>query len=108
EVIRFLEGESVNWIDMHNPQLLGLSKLHASQLLSILYRSLTIPKLSLLLKAMAFKHQVWHSAYLNVFREHRVRLLVQHQDRAWTHALQTSAIEKAGGILLGYHWSNLP
>src|SRR5258708_24638468 len=60
------------------------------------------------LKIMVFKHQVWHAVYVLVFGNYRVKMLIQHQDRSWTQVVQAHAIEQVGGILLGYHWSNLP
>jgi hypothetical protein len=34
-----------------------------------------------------------------------VRILIQHQEAFWRQEAQAVAIERAGGIMVGYHWS---
>lgn len=40
-----------------------------------------------------------------VFRRFKVRLLIQHQEFAWETEAQARAVEDAGGIMAGFHWS---
>src|SRR5258708_4768837 len=107
-ITQAIEKENVTWMDLHAAQLLSLSGLGIVQLAKLFWQSWSIPDLSGSLKIMVFKHQVWHAAYVLVFGNYRVKMLIQHQDRSWTQVVQAHAIEQVGGILLGYHWSNLP
>jgi hypothetical protein len=43
--------------------------------------------------------------YESVFLRYRVKILLQHQEALWRQEAQVSAIERAGGIMVGYHWS---
>lgn len=60
------------------------------------------------LRSFRLQAAAWRAVFERVYRRFRVRLLFQHQDRSWKQALQADAVEAAGGVMAGYHWSNLP
>ncbi|MBI5202727.1 MAG: hypothetical protein HY925_14135, partial [Elusimicrobia bacterium] len=43
-----------------------------------------------------------------VFARYRVKLLVQYLEFEWTQAAQAMALERAGGAMMGIHWSDFP
>lgn len=52
-------------------------------------------------------HAALHRALLaNVFRARGVKVLIQHQETSWKQEPKARAIEDAGGVMLGLHWSN--
>ncbi len=44
--------------------------------------------------------------YESVFKKFKVKVLIQHQEAFWRQAPQAAAIESAGGVMIGYNWSN--
>jgi len=51
------------------------------------------------------QYAVLYRIYLSIYKEYQVKLLVQHREGLWEVAVQARAIEDAGGIMIGYHWS---
>lgn len=43
-----------------------------------------------------------------VFRRYQVKLLVQYLEFEWTQAAQARGLERAGGAMMGIHWSDFP
>jgi len=48
---------------------------------------------------------IWR-AYKNLYKYFNVRILLQHQEWNWIQQAQAQAIESAGGIMIGTHWSH--
>lgn len=46
--------------------------------------------------------------YRSVYDRFQVKILIQHQELTWRQGIQARAVESAGGIMLGFHWSNFP
>jgi len=46
--------------------------------------------------------------YYSVYKRFQVKILIQHLELNWIQGIQARAIEYAGGIMLGFHWSNFP
>lgn len=44
--------------------------------------------------------------HADVFRARGVKVLIQHQETSWKQEPKARAIEDAGGVMLGLHWSN--
>lgn len=44
--------------------------------------------------------------HASVFRAHGVKVLIQHQETSWKQEPKARAIEDAGGLMLGLHWSS--
>lgn len=52
-------------------------------------------------------HAALHRAlHASVFRARGVKVLIQHQETSWKQEPKARAIEDAGGVMLGLHWSN--
>ncbi|MFA5317579.1 MAG: hypothetical protein WC369_09185, partial [Dehalococcoidales bacterium] len=54
---------------------------------------------------LRYEYDYYTSIYESVFRRYKVRILIQHQEAFWRQEAQAVAIERAGGIMVGYHWS---
>jgi hypothetical protein len=48
---------------------------------------------------------VYYRLYLSIFRRFRVKVFIQHQNTSWIQQAQAMAVESAGGIMVGFHWS---
>ena len=46
--------------------------------------------------------------YKSFFLLFKARLLLQYQDHSWAQGALRKAMESAGGIMAGLHWSNIP
>lgn len=104
-----LEKRGVKWIDCHRAPLVQLGNVSLRMLVGLLLRSVSpVSAGPLWFRAFQFQERMWYHIYLAVFRKFQVKVLIQHQDRSWLQAVQAHAIENAGGIMVGYHWSNLP
>jgi len=44
--------------------------------------------------------------YEAVFKRFKVKVLIQHQEASWVQSAQAAAVKSAGGIMIGYNWSN--
>ena len=55
-----------------------------------------------------FHFEIRRALYLSLYKRFNVRLLFQHQEASWLQEAQKQAIESAGGIMVGLHWSNYP
>jgi len=51
------------------------------------------------------QYAVLYMIFLSIYKAYQVKILFQHQEGAWKSAVQARAIEDAGGIMVGYHWS---
>lgn len=102
-----IENRGFKWIDLHFFSLLKLIKLQPSDFKK-LFRSLCVSRvhLPLCFKFFQFEYNLWLRLYELIFRKFKVRILIQHQESFWRQAVQAEAIELAGGIMLGYNWSN--
>ncbi len=55
-----------------------------------------------------FERVFWFSFFRSVYERFMVRVLIQHQDTSWRQEVQARAVESAGGVMVGFHWSNYP
>ena len=108
ERISVLEKQGLKWIDLQRPSLLKLGGVSAGMLVGMLVELFSARSYPLWFKALRFQERLWYQSYLAVFRAFQVKLLIQHQDRGWIQAVQAHAIEDAGGIMVGFYYSNLP
>ena len=60
------------------------------------------------LRLFELQYETLVSCWTAIFARHNVKLLVQHQEKSWKAQAQATALEKAGGIMLGVHWSLTP
>lgn len=107
--IAALEKQGLKWIDLQRPTLLKLGRIPIRRLAGMLAECLSfVGPHPLWFKALRFQERLWYHSYLTVFKKFQVKLLIQHQDRDWKQAVQAHAIEDAGGIMVGFHYSNIP
>lgn len=102
-----IEERGLKWIDAHRDPLFRIARLPLRMLAGRLLRSVVPFGSPVWFRSFQFQEWMWYRSYLAVFRKFQVRVLIQHQDRGWLQAVQAHAIEDAGGIMVGYHWSNL-
>src|SRR3989338_2100876 len=106
KTLKEIEGRSSKWIDAHFPSLIRISRLSFSDLkglISVLF--LTPFSRQALLKTFRFEYNFLFLIYKSVFLRYKVKILIQHQECSWKQGVQALAVERAGGIMVGYHWS---
>jgi hypothetical protein len=106
ETTRELENQGFGWIDTHN-------MLHARLFASDYFRLMAdfwglLRQRQFWLALYLFHFEVRRTLYLSQYKRFNVRLLMQHQEGSWLQEVQKQAIESAGGIMVGLHWSNFP
>jgi len=109
ETVDEIEKKGLKWIDAHLPSLIRMSRLSLPGLLKI-FRNLFSVYSSRPVWFGVFKFEYFFllPIYESVFLRYRVKILVQHQECLWKQGVQALAIERAGGIMVGYHWSSYP
>jgi hypothetical protein len=104
-----IEVRGMNWIDAHTLPILRMSRVTPRKAWGFLVEYMLPSRpLPLWFRVLRFQERLWHSIYEAVFKRYQVKMLFQQQDLGWKQAVQAKAMEAAGGILVGYHWSNLP
>jgi len=109
EVIEEIDKQNVKWIDAHIIPLLNYADFgweHLRKMLSGLYSyKLDQPYWY---RAFWVEYLFWYILYVSAFRYYKVKLLIQHNDTSWKQEIIARALEDAGGILIGFNWSNYP
>lgn len=109
ETAAAIEKDGMKWVDAHRFPIINISRLAPRKawhfLLEYIFPSGSLPNW---FRVFRFEERFWGSVYESVFKRYQVKILFQHQDRGWKQAVQAKAMEAAGGIMIGYHWSNLP
>lgn len=102
-------SRNCKWVNLHFRSLIKLAHLGLSPiigLLEVFLADTTCP--FLWFKVLLFEREMWFLLYQSVFRQFKVKVLIQHEECSWVQEPQIRAIESAGGIMLGFHWSNHP
>lgn len=108
ETIRRIGNKGYKWIDMHHPILMVSSgDWSLSDLGKIIKDSFSKPG-PLWLRSFWLQCYVKAMAYCLIFKSFKVKMIIQNQDTSWMQDMQRQAIENAGGIMMGFHWSNYP
>lgn len=101
-----IESKGIKWVDAG---LLGLIRKSRLNLLEIfkLFREIffVFAANPFWFGVFRFEYNFLFFVYKSVFSNFKVRVLIQHQEASWKQEIQAKAIESAGGIMLGYHWS---
>jgi len=109
EVLEEIGRQNVKWIDAHIIPLLSYADFdweHLRKMLSGLYSyKLDQPYWY---RAFWVEYLFWYILYVSAFRYYNVKLLIQHNDTSWKQEIIARALEDAGGILIGFNWSNYP
>ncbi len=106
ETTKELENQGFGWIDTHNMLHARLFVPDYLKLMAGFFVSLRQRHLWFAL--YLFHFEVRRALYLSLYKRFNVRLLLQHQETTWFQEAQKQAIESAGGIMVGLHWSNYP
>jgi len=106
ETTEELENQGFGWIDTH-------SMLHARLFAPDYLRLMAGFFVSLRQRhswfaLFLFRFEIMRALYLSLYKRFNVRLLFQYQEVSWLQEAQKQAIESAGGIMVGLHWSNYP
>lgn len=104
EITKELESQGFGWIDTHNMLHARLSAPDYFKLMAGFCGSLRQRPFWMAL--YLFHFEVRRTLYLSQYKRFNVRLLMQHQEGSWLQEAQKQAIESAGGIMMGLHWSN--
>lgn len=95
------------WIDLHFFPMISLSGIRLSELNRLFPRRRRFTKKSpRWLRLFYFDYELYLLLYEKIFRRFQVKVLIQHQEAFWRQEVQAKAVEAAGGIMLGYNWSN--
>ncbi len=107
--IRVLEERGYKWVDAHFLPALSMSGFGLKALVGVL-RHLWVDmcRYPLLITYLFFLYNLNYSIYSALFRRFQVRIMIQHHDTFWMQELWARAVEAAGGILMGFHWSHYP
>lgn len=104
-----LDKRSLDWIDLRFRALVKQSRIGIRGIISMLGAYIKAPAgTPLWFRTYLIESSMWYLLYKPVFSRFNVRALVQHQEASWIKAPQLRAVEDAGGIMIGYHWSNYP
>jgi hypothetical protein len=99
-----LENLGFGWIDTHN---MLHARLFAPDYLRLIFNFfVSLPQRPFWIALFLFDFEIRRALYLSLFKRFNVRLLFQHQETSWLQEAQKQAIESAGGIMAGLHWSN--
>lgn len=101
--VNYIKKLGFNWIDIHNLIHANISLKDFREIFSILKKKLNMP---LWFVIFYFHYEFVWRAYHNLYKCFNVKVLLQHQEWNWIQQAQAKAIEKAGGIMIGIHWSN--
>ena len=106
ETTKELENQGFGWIDTHNMLHARLFAPDYLRLMAGFFVSLRQRHFWFAL--YLFHFEIRRALYLSLYKRFNVRLLFQHQEASWLQEAQKQAIESAGGIMVGLHWSNYP
>jgi len=103
------EKAGYRYIDLHMRSFLKLSEISVkesfSNLLKFVFCKHGGPFWFLVLLV---EYGLYEKAFAKIYTRFQVKILLQHQESSWQTEAQKRALEKAGGILIGIHWSGYP
>ncbi len=103
-----IERRGFKWIDAHFFSLLRVCSRKSLRLKNILTGLKGGRCHSLWSKLVRIEYNFYYQLYRAIFERFNVKILFQHQDTSWRQEIQARAVEDAGGMMLGFHWSNYP
>lgn len=106
EITDAIEKGGALWIDAHLEAV--ASNINIPSLIALIKDLFRPDGRPFWLVIFDFEYNYWRSAYTACFKKFKVKVLIQHQDTSWIQEVQREAIESAGGIMVGFHWSNYP
>ena len=108
EITKRIEENGYNWIDLHKA-LHAVPKEDLS-LSGILKRMMhnCFKKGPLWLRLFRLQYEEKLFMHRVIYKHFSTKMLVQNLDTYWGQEVQARAVEAAGGVLMGFHWSNYP
>lgn len=108
DIMDTIESKKMKWIDVHTFSLIKIVSsnfnwMFLRELLSELFTKFNQP---LWFRIFMLEYNFWYFFYRSIFEYFKVKILIQHQNNSWKQEVQARAIEDAGGIMMGLHWSN--
>ncbi|MFA5339645.1 MAG: hypothetical protein WC317_05835, partial [Candidatus Omnitrophota bacterium] len=104
EITGEIEKSGALWVDAHLGSIASnISIPMLTALAKDLFKRDTRP---FWLKIFDFEYAFWRSAYAAYFKKFKVKILIQYQEWSWKQEAQAAAVESAGGIMMGFHWSS--
>ena len=92
------------YIDSRN--LFALGKLKAREITGIFKHPLMFdPSVPIWVNGFKLRFNILYALYRSIYEKYKVKVLIQHQDTSWIQQVQAKAVEDAGGIMIGFHWS---
>ena len=108
KLIRRLKG--IYWIDLKNFIYLANKKPLKFVWKKWIEFNKTIKfhKMNWILFYLQVNFILYYWLYASVFSKYNTKILIQHRDTSWKQIVQAKALEDSGGLMIGFHWSNLP
>jgi len=109
KVTNNLENRGLKWVYLHFSSLVAAADLSLGKILGLIKDSIfSFFRLPGWRWVFFFERKMRFCLFKEVFKKFKVKLLIQHQELAWMQQVQVEALEAAGGIMVGFHWSNFP
>lgn len=106
-MVNDIEEQKFKWVELHFRSLVRLSNLGLGALFDIVNAFFRQPIFSRWwLRVFCFEERMWFLLYRAVFKQFKVKVLIQRQECSWVQAAQVKALDEAGGIMVGLHWSH--
>ncbi|MCM2303301.1 MAG: hypothetical protein NDJ72_01250 [Elusimicrobia bacterium] len=99
-----IEAQGFRWVDGHTPWRLARPTPHDFLDALRALRSAG-PRAPLWLRLFDLEFVLLTRMWGAVFARFQTRLLIQHQEFSWRQAPQAQGLERAGGRMIGFHWS---
>jgi hypothetical protein len=107
EVVDAIQGRGIRWLDCRAPH--RLVRLPCADLVALARAAITRdPGKPWWLRFFRLRYQASRSIYRALYSRYAVKALIEHQEASWQPNAQAEAVEEAGGIMVGTHWSSYP
>ncbi len=106
ELAEKIEKRGLRWIELHTKALCSDNvMMHDINTLleKLVFKRVNVPFWT---RNFQLEADILFLLYSSLFKRYQVKLLIQHQEFSWTQEVQKQAIESAGGIMIGFQWSN--
>lgn len=106
EIINDINNKGAKWIDAHLYSIAKLTNFNLKIVKELLGKLFSKKfKYPHCYRVFMFEYTFWFSFYRSIFEYFKTKILIQYQDWSWKQGVQAAAIESAGGIMIGFHWS---
>jgi hypothetical protein len=100
---RDVAGKKAYWVDLHFKNFARIARLTVGDITELFFLLPWIPSWRMV---AAFQYRMWYLLYRAVFRAYRTKIIIQHLEFSWIQEVQVQAVQAAGGIMIGFHWSH--